>query len=163
MSLIELRDDAAFAAQDAGVLGYVPNYNRLYARRPAVYAAWKQLNGAVKESMDLRRYELATVAAARRLKSEYCTLAHEKVLRERFGLGDDETDLDDAERAIVRFAAKVADDATSVTSGDVDELRALGLSEDDVFDIVLAVAARCFFSTTLSALGVEPDAQLRPS
>jgi hypothetical protein len=30
--------------------------------------------------MDLRRYELATVAAARRLRSSYCTLAHGPVL-----------------------------------------------------------------------------------
>jgi alkylhydroperoxidase family enzyme len=161
MSLIELRDDAAFAAQDVDVLGYVPNFNRLFARRPAVYAAWKQLNGAVKESMGLRRYELATVAAAHELKSEYCTLAHEKVLRERFALTGDEAELDDSERAVVRFAAKVARDATSITRDDVEELHAAGLDDDEVFDVVLAAAARCFFSSTLSALGVEPDEQLR--
>ena len=43
---------------------------------PSVYAAWRQLNGAIKAGMDLRRYELATVAAARRLRSSYCMLAH---------------------------------------------------------------------------------------
>jgi len=36
--------------------------------------AWHQLNGAIKESMDLRCYELATLAAARRLRSSYCML-----------------------------------------------------------------------------------------
>jgi alkylhydroperoxidase family enzyme len=61
------------------------NYERAFEVRPAVYAAWQQLNGAIKAEMDLRRYELATLAAARRLRSSYCCLAHGTVLAERFG------------------------------------------------------------------------------
>src|SRR6266851_1142422 len=61
------------------------NYERAFEQRPAVYAAWGQLNGAIKAGMDLRRYELATLAAARRLRSSYCCLAHGTVLAERFG------------------------------------------------------------------------------
>ena len=49
--------------------GFVPNFTRVFARRPQVYQAWKQLNGTIKESMGARRYELATLAAARRLRS----------------------------------------------------------------------------------------------
>jgi hypothetical protein len=40
-------------------------------------------------------------------------------------------------------------------------LRDLGLSETDVMDVVLAAAVRCFFSKTLDALGVLPDATYR--
>jgi hypothetical protein len=36
-------------------------------------------------------------------------------------------------------------------------LRDLGLSETEIMDVVLAVAARCFFSKTLDALGVRAD------
>ena len=35
--------------------------------------------------------------------------------------------------------------------------RALGLSDEEILDVVLAVAARCFFSTVLEALGVQAD------
>ena len=56
--------------------GYVTNYTRIFALRPAVLDAWAGLNGATKAGMDHRRYELATLAAARRLRSSYCTLAH---------------------------------------------------------------------------------------
>ena len=56
----------------------------MFAARPAVYEAWKQLNGAIKAGMDLRRYELATLAAATALKSSYCCLAHGQVLAEKF-------------------------------------------------------------------------------
>ena len=74
---------------DAEELGYVPNYFRVFAHRPAVLPAWKQLLGAVKGPMDERRYELATLAAARRLRSSYCSLAHGKVLAEKFYSPDD--------------------------------------------------------------------------
>jgi alkylhydroperoxidase family enzyme len=55
------------------------------------------------------------------------------------------------------FAEKIVDDAASITAADVEHLRSLGLSDAEVFDIALAAAARCFFSKTLDALGVQPD------
>src|SRR6266704_1074866 len=114
------------------------NYERAFEPRPEVYAAWVQLNTAIKAGMDLRRYELATLAAARRLRSSYCCLAHGSVLAERF-----------------------ADDAVAITAADLRQLRDLGLSQADVMDVILAAAGRCFFSKTLDALGVQPDASYR--
>jgi alkylhydroperoxidase family enzyme len=61
------------------------NFELAFEQRPEVYAAWVELNTAIKAGMDLRRYELAPLAAARRLRSSYCCLAHGKVLLERFG------------------------------------------------------------------------------
>jgi uncharacterized peroxidase-related enzyme len=153
----------------------VPNYGRLFAHRPEVYAAWQQLNGAIKASMDLRRYELATVSAARRLRSTYCAMAHGTVLAEKF-LGPERVrdlvldhraaGLDEVDVAIMDFADKVVADASEITQEDVDRLRELGLSDADVLDVALAAAARCFFSKSLDALGVQADAaygELEPS
>ena len=168
-------DEAAGPAADvlegdrAG-LGYVPNYTRVFAHRPEVYAAWKQLSAAIRDGMDLRRYELATVAAARRLRSSYCMLAHGKVLVEKFyepaAVRDIAADhrsagLDPVDVAVMDLAAKVADDATSVTQADADRLRELALSDQEILDAVLAAALRCFFSKTLDGIGVEPDASYR--
>jgi uncharacterized peroxidase-related enzyme len=153
---------------DRAAAGYVHNYTRLFAHRPAVYRAWAQLNGAIKAGMDLRRYELATVAAARELRSSYCVLAHGQVLAERFMTPDEVRGLvadrstaaiDELEAALMGLAEKIAADATSVTRADVEHLVALGAAETDVLDVVLATAARCFFSTVLDAMGVEPDAE----
>ena len=142
--------------------GDEPNMQRAFASHPDVFRAWQQLNGAIKESADLRRYELATLAAARRLRSSYCCLAHGKVLAEQFYDFDIvpllPEGLDDADRAIMAFAEKVVVDATGISQADVDELRAHGLSDEEIFDVVLAATARCFFSKTLDALGVQPDA-----
>jgi uncharacterized peroxidase-related enzyme len=160
-------DVAAMYDTDREALGHLPNFSRAFSHRPAVYAAWRQLNGSIKAGMDLRRYELATVAAARRLRSSYCTLAHGSVLMEKFVEPDalraivaDHRDagLDEVDVAVMDLADKVVVDATSVTEEDIDRLRTLGLSDTDIFDVVVAAAARCFFSKTLDALGVQADA-----
>ena len=41
----------------------------------------------------------------------------------------------------------------------MDRLRSLGLTDAEIMDVVLAAAARCFFSKTLDGLGVQADAR----
>ena len=144
------------------------NMERAFAARPEVFAAWQQLNGAIKAGMDLRRYELATLAAARRLRSSYCSLMHGRILRDQFGapVADIARDrrsapLDAVDVAVMDLAERVVDDATSIGDADLRPLRELGLSETEIMDVVLAAAARCFFSKALDALGVLPDAGYR--
>jgi alkylhydroperoxidase family enzyme len=143
------------------------NMERAFEARPEVYAGWRQLNDAIKAGMDLRRYELATLAAARRLHSSYCSLMHGKVLCDQFGepVADIARDrrsapLDAIDSAVMDLAERVVDDATSIGDAELQPLRDLGLSDEEIMDVVLAAAARCFFSKTLDALGVLPDASL---
>lgn len=144
------------------------NYEVAFAERPDVLAAWVQLNTAIKANMDLRRYELATLAAARRLRSSYCCLAHGSVLIRQFDepVADIARDhrsagLDAVDVAVMDLAEKVVDDAASIDEADLRPLRDLGLSDTEVMDVVLAAAARCFFSKTLDGMGVLPDASYR--
>ena len=139
----------------------------VFAHRPDVYAAWRQLLGAITAEMDERLYELVTLAAAGSLRSSYCALAHGQVLLDRhvseadlltLALDPDSAPLTPVESAAMRFARKIVEDATAVSAEDVAELRALGLSDAEIFDIAAAAAARSFFSKTLDALGVQPDA-----
>ena len=143
------------------------NFERAFAERPEVYAGWTRLNGAIKAGMDLRRYELATLAAARRLRSSYCALMHGRVLAEQFGepvraiaLDRAGAGLDVVDLAVMDLAERVVDDAASIGDDDLQRLRDLGLTDAEIMDVILAAAARCFFSKTLDALGVRPDAEL---
>jgi uncharacterized peroxidase-related enzyme len=151
--------------------GHVPNFVRMFARRPDVLAAWQELLEAVRDNMDRRRYELATIAAARRLGSSYCMLAHSSVLLDK---GFYEADavrsiasnhraagLDAVDVAVMDLAEKVAADATSITQEDIERARAAGLSDTEIFDVVLTASLRAFFTKTLDSLGVEPDAGYR--
>jgi alkylhydroperoxidase family enzyme len=141
------------------------NAARAFDARPDVRAAWVQLNTAVKANMDLRRYELATLAAARRLRSSYCALQHGRLLLEQFGepvreiaIDRHAAGLDAVDVEVMDLAEKVVESATAIGDADLQPLRELGLSEAEIMDVVLAAAARCFFSKTLDALGVRPDA-----
>ena len=149
--------------------GYVHNYTRAFARRPDVYRAWDVLAGAIAGEGEeaLRRYELATLGAARQLRSSYCMLAHGRKVADDLWPADvvaasavdpDSADLGERERAIVQFAETVASGGTNVTEADHQSLRDVGLTDAEIFDVVLAAAARCFFSTVLDATGTLPDA-----
>ena len=90
---------------------------------------------------------------------------HGRVLVEQFGepvreiaLDRRTAGLDEVDVAVMDLAERVVDDATSIDDADLQRLRELGLSETEIMDVVLAAAARCFFSKTLDALGVRADA-----
>jgi hypothetical protein len=51
--------------------GYISNYTTLFSLRPEVLAAWRNLQGAIRNNMRLRRYELVTFAAATALHCSY--------------------------------------------------------------------------------------------
>jgi uncharacterized peroxidase-related enzyme len=159
---------ADYYRQQTSAWGFLPNYAAAFSTRPDVAQAWNALNTAVRNGMDRRRFELATIAAARALRSTYCTAAHSKFLRDVCGdrptLGVLAADpsgatLDDQDRAVYEFAGKIAADASSVTQSDVDGLRAVGLSDPEIADIVFAAAARSFFTRVLDGLGAQLDHQ----
>jgi uncharacterized peroxidase-related enzyme len=161
-------DVAQMYETDREVFGHVPNLTQAFSQRPAIYAAWRQLNGSIKSTMDLRRYELATLAAAAQLRSSYCCLAHGSVLVGQFleaetvaALVADHRagGLSEQEVAVMDLAEQVARDATAIQQSDVDRLRDLGLNDAEILEVVVAATARCFFSKTLDALGVQPDAK----
>ena len=155
--------------KDLAAQGYVANFTRAFSSRPEVLQGWQALKNAITSRMDPRLYELVTVAAATAIRSSYCSLVHGNILATSYYpaekvvsiAGDDVGDaLDAADAAVVRFARKVAEEAEKITQEDIDELRDLGLSEVDVFNVILAAAARCFFSKVLDATGTLPDAVL---
>lgn len=143
------------------------NLERAFEERPGVYAAWRGLVASILENMELRRYELATFAAAQRLRSTYCSIMHGNVLRNDVGedilaiVNDRAATLDAVDLAVMDLAERVVVDATSITEDDLQRLRDLGLTDAEIMDVVLAAAARCFFSKTLDALCVQADAQFQ--
>ena len=159
---------ADFYQQQKDAWGFLPNYAGAFSARPEVARAWSQLNKTVREAMDRRRFEIATIGAARALRSTYCTAAHSKFLRDEC---NDESamiaiagepngsGLTEEDRAVYGFAAKVARDAASIQQEDIDRLREFGFADTDIADVVFAAAARSFFTRVLDGLGAQLDAQ----
>ena len=147
-------------------MGYVPNYVKTFSLHPEVYDAWTKLIGAVRSKMRMRRYELVTFAAAMKLECTYCMLAHGAILRKNFFTADQiqaivkdfhHADLPPEEVALMSFAQKIIENAHQIGEGDIEELRKLGLPDEEILDVVIATTARSFFSKTLDALNASPD------
>lgn len=147
-------------------MGYVPNYIKTFSLHPEVYDAWTKLIGAIRSKMRMRRYELVTFAAAMKLECTYCMLAHGAILRKNFFSADQliaivkdfhNAGLPPEEIALMSFAQKIIYNAHQIDEQDIDQLRKLGLNDDEILDVVLAITARSFFSKTLDALDAKPD------
>ena len=146
--------------------GYIPNWTRAFSLRPAVKDGWAALLKSIQSNLPVRSYELATLAAARALRSSYCSLAHGSVLATKvfdaatvtaIATDAQESPLDARERAMMAFAEQVALNADRITAADIDKLRSHGYRDEEIFDVAAAAAARCFFSKLLDALGVQAD------
>ena len=172
MSFIETKplDDADSEVQkmyerQQGAWGYVPNYAKSFSHRPEVMARWGKLLAELRRPLDDRTFELITFAAAHEMRNTSCSLAHGKQLTEFFSNDEiraiaAQQDLDfltEAEQEMLIFSRKVARDASTIESGDVEKLKLHGFSDTDVFDIAATVAGRSFFTKILDAVGSLPD------
>jgi uncharacterized peroxidase-related enzyme len=146
--------------------GFVPNWAQAFSLRPGVLDGWVGLLRAIRSNLSERTYELSTLAAARALRSSYCSLAHGTVLADSVfnpaavtAIAEEAGDapLEPRERAMMRFVDKLVHGADQISAADVDVLRSHGYSDEEIFDVAACGAARCFFSKLLDALGVEPD------
>lgn len=154
--------------QDRATYGFVANHTQALSLHPDAVAAFRALARAIKGRMDPRRFELVTVAAARALHSSYCMLSHTTALRQLGGTDDRQltaiavdhrtADLSDVEVAVMDHAEALVRDASATTAADVDGLRRHGLTDEEILDVALTVALRCFYSTVLDAVGAQADA-----
>lgn len=175
MSFIEIIPDAEIDAtirqmyeRQASFWGFVPNYAKVFCYRPEVMGLWAALQLGIKKSMGRRRFELVTFAAAVELRSTLCSLAHGKHLSEYLSMdevkaiagGELPTSMSAEEIEIVRFARKVARDASSTTQDDVARLKNAGLTDADIFDISAAAGARAFWTKVVESLGVTAEPSL---
>ena len=157
----------AMYEQVQGRFGYVPNWAKAFSLRPGVLDGWTALLKSIQSNLPVRSYELATLAAARALRSSYCSLAHGNVLATKvfdasavtaIMKNEPASPLEARERVMMAFAEKVALNADRITAADVEDLRSHGYRDEEIFDLAAAAAARCFFAKLMDALGVQADA-----
>lgn len=129
--------------------GYVAKFTKDLSVNPEAYVAFEALISAITQNMDLRRYELVTLAAAQALGSAHCRLAHGvKALR---AIDEDElvqiardyhnAGLSPAEVAMMEYAERLSTDAVTMTDADTLDLRDHGFTDREILDITLAAGA----------------------
>ena len=151
--------------------GFVPNVFRALARRPAELRAFLDYHDALMDSDDgLSRAEreLVVVATSGANHCTYCVVAHGAILRVR--TKDSEiadlvasnpwgVELSTRERAIVDLALMIATDSASLTDAELDDARAAGLSDDEIWDVgaITALFAMSNRLAHLTALRPNPE------
>lgn len=158
-------DVEAMYRRQQSAWGYLPNYAKVFCHRPEVMSRWGQLLAEIRRPMTTRLFELVTFAAAHELRNSACTTAHGLKLREflsdeqiaTLAAGGFAEAITALERAAMRYARQIAKDAPAVTADQVNDLKTLGLSDGEIFDIAAVAAGRAFFAKLLDALGVMPD------
>lgn len=161
--------DALFADDKADV-GYVMNVSKAWAWAPELMAELFTLmgNAIAMHDISARRRGVIVAAAASTYRDSYCSLSWGSRLAAKAGadvaaavLTGSDHGLTDDERALAAWTRRVARDPNATTAADVDQLRAAGFSDPQIFAITVFIGLRLAFSTINDALGVRPDSQLR--
>lgn len=159
--------DTILAVQEKS--GFVPNVFLAFARRPAEFRAFFAFHDALMDSDDglsKAERELIVVATSATNRCLYCVVAHGAILRIRTKnplLGDQvainpvKADLSDRQRSIVEFALRVASDSASITDADLDEMRAKGFTDDEIWDIGAITSLFALSNRYANFVGIRPN------
>ncbi len=149
--------------------GYVSNASRLWAHQPdTLQRLFELMSQAFRPSgLNFRQRGILVTAAASALGDSYCSLAWGRKLGQASDaavaagvLNGTDAGLTDQEKAMARWARKVARDPNATTPADIQVLRDSGLDDGQIFAITSFVALRLAFSIINDSLGAQPDAQL---
>jgi uncharacterized peroxidase-related enzyme len=148
--------------------GRVPNLFKTMAHRPEILEAnWSKVKAVLLTGKVPRETkELIAYAVSQANECAYCVAAHGRMLeglgfsRERIEkLGSDiaSAGLEEKERRIVQFCVQATRDPKRITDGDVEALKALGVTEEELVEIVSTMDLFTSFNKFLDALSVEID------
>ncbi len=134
-----------------GKLGLVPNITRAMANSPAVLEGYLGLSGALgKGSLSAKSREQIALAVGQANRCDYCLAAH-SAIGKMVGLTPDQildsrrgTAIDPKTDAVIRFARKVVDERGQVSDADIAEVRAAGLDDGAIAEVVANVALNIF-------------------
>jgi uncharacterized peroxidase-related enzyme len=150
-------------------LGFVPNVLRVWALRPEHLLRWRKYMDEVLKGpsgLSEAQREMIGVVVSTTNRCHYCITSHSAVLRELTGdpaLVDRlianyrHAPLPANERAMLDFAVKMTEQTHRCSDADLDALRLLGWSDEDVMDIAETAAIFNLTNRMANALGWEPN------
>ena len=150
-------------------LGFVPNVFRAFAWREPRMLKWKaHYDDVMTPSPGLGKAEREMISVVVSMQNQclYCLASHGFALRailkdpvrgERITLDYRRAGLTEKQMAMLDFSVKLTLDPVTVPEEDVDDLRAVGFSDEDVWDIVEVTAMFNYTNRLMSGAGVLPN------
>ncbi|HET7504212.1 MAG TPA: hypothetical protein VFK02_24495 [Kofleriaceae bacterium] len=150
--------------------GFYMHWVQLWGWIPDIEDMFRQTRAKLSSTTTLSPRERAVIicATVSKFGDSYCSLAWGKELA---ALCDspttaaliatgDATALTPRERALAHWAQRVVANPSTTTRGDVDALRAAGLTQREIVEATALVAFRVAFAMVNDALGAQPDREL---
>jgi uncharacterized peroxidase-related enzyme len=151
--------------------GFVPNIFRALGHRPAELRAFLDYHDALMERTDgltKAERELVVVATSGANHCPYCIVAHGAILRirakdphiaDRVAANPWQAELEPRARAIADLALALARTPERFGDADIEQARAAGLSDDEIWDVgaITALFAASNRLAHLTALRPNPE------
>jgi uncharacterized peroxidase-related enzyme len=143
--------------------GFIPNVFLALAHRPDEFRAFFAAHDALmdkSEGLSKAEREMIVVATSAVNDCLYCVIAHGAILRiraknpliaDQLATNPAKADLSERESHIVEFGLRVCQDSGTITDADIDDMRAKGFTDDEIWDIG-AIAAFFAMSNRLANL-----------
>lgn len=149
--------------------GFIPNVFLAFAHRPDEFRAFFAFHDALMDKssgLTKAERELIVVATSSANGCIYCVVAHGAILRIRMknpliadqvAVNPMKADLSERELAIVEFAMLVSQDSASVTDADLDDMRGLGFTDDEIWDIGAIASLFALSNRYANFVGIRPN------
>ena len=151
--------------------GFVPNVFVALTARPEEFRAFFALHDTLmdkSEGLSKAERELIVVATSAVNECMYCVIAHGAILRirsknpliaDQVAINPAKATLSQRERDIVNFALHVATDSATVTDAEIDDMRAKGFTDDEIWDIGAITAFFALSNRLANFAGISPNAE----
>ncbi|MBA8880544.1 carboxymuconolactone decarboxylase family protein [Phyllobacterium myrsinacearum] len=149
-------------------LGFVMEATKCFTARPDLLPIYTEFSRSIRAGFSLspRDWRLITLIAAKHIPSTYCSYVYGKQLIDDLGSKDAvmavqqdfrTAGLPDRDLEMLAYAEKITKDASRISQQDIDRLRAVGFTDQQVCDIALCASFRCFVSRFFDAVGASPE------
>jgi uncharacterized peroxidase-related enzyme len=145
-------------------LGMVPNLAQQLANAPSALKAYLSFSGALAEGqLSGKLREQIAVAVANENGCDYCLSAHnvlgtlQGLSKEQLEAAQSAASTDAKEAAILRFAVAVVKERGHLKPDAVDALRLQGVSDQEIVEVIGAVALNLFTNYFNHIAGTEID------
>src|SRR5437773_12412731 len=149
--------------------GFIPNVFLALAHRPAEFRAFFAYHDALMDKeggLTKAEREMIVVATSGANQCTYCVVAHGAVLRiraknplvaDQVAVNYRKADITLRQKAMLDFAMKVAGESQLVGDADFEALRALGFSDEDIWDIAAITSLFALSNRMASFTDMRPN------
>lgn len=166
----EVSDEVrALWAKPLEKLGFIPHVLRIFALRPEHLLRWWNYYDELmrgESGLTKAQREMIAVVVSTQNRCHYCIVSHasavrklteDPVLADTLAANYKYAGLEDKERAMLDYAVKLTVESDRCTEADIERLREVGWSDEDVFDIAQVAAMFNFTNRLASGLGWQPN------